>query len=61
MDTTLIDRVQLFQSRGFAETAAALLRDAHVMPVVNLEREPVGYLVEHVSGEARLSTEGEWI
>ena len=55
------DQVQVFETREAARTVATAIGDARELPVVDADREPVGYVVEHRSGAARLSVAGEWI
>lgn len=56
-----LERVAFFGTKAAAETVADRIADARTCPVVDLDREPVGWIVEHRSGEARLSESGEWI
>ncbi len=56
-----VERVAFFGTKAIAEIVADRIVDARTCPVVNLEREPVGWIVEHRSGELRLSEAGEWI
>ncbi len=44
-----------------AEAAADRIGEARACPLVDTDREPVGWIVEHRSGAARLSVAGEWI
>ena len=55
------ERVACFGTKASAGAVADRLGDARTCPVVNVDREPVGWIVEHRSGEARLSETGEWI
>ena len=56
-----VERVACFGVEAAARAVADRIADARICPVVNLDREPVGWIVEHRSGEARLSEAGEWI
>ena len=55
------ERVALFSVEAIAQAVADRICDARTCRVVNLEREPVGWIVEHRSGEVRLSEAGESI
>lgn len=55
------ERVALFSAKATAQAVADRIGDARTCPVVNLDRDPVGWIVEHRSGDARLSETGEWI
>ncbi len=56
-----VERVKLFETLPAAETAADRIGDARACPLVDTDHEPVGWIVEHRSGAARLSVTGEWI
>ena len=57
-----VERVELFETLPAAETAADGIGNARACPLVDTDdREPVGWIVEHWSGAARLSVTGEWI
>ena len=50
-----VERVKLFETLPAAETAADRIGEARACPLVDTDREPVGWIVEHRSGAARLS------
>ena len=54
-------RVALFSVEAIAQAVADCIGDPRTCPVVDLDRAPVGWIVEHRSGEARPSETGEWI
>ena len=56
-----IERVAFFGTKAAAEILADRIAEARTCPVVNLDKERVGWIVEHRSGELRLSEAGEWI
>ena len=56
-----IERVKLFETLQAAEAAADRVGNADACPLVDTDRELVGWIVEHRSGAARLSVTGEWI
>ena len=55
------ERVALFSTKAAAGAVADRLGDARPCPVVSVDREPVRWIVEHRSGDIRLSETGEWI
>ena len=55
------ERVAFFGTKAAAGAVAERLGDARPCPVVSVDREPVGWIVEHWSGDMRLSETGEWI
>ena len=56
-----VERVKLFETLPAADAVADRIGNAHACPLVDTDREPVGWIVEHRSGAARLSVTGEWI
>ncbi len=56
-----VERVKLFETLPAAEAAADRIGEARACPLVDTDHEPVGWIVEHRSGGARLSVAGEWI
>ena len=56
-----LERVACFSAKAAAQAVADRIRDARPCPLVDVDREPVGWIVEHRSGDARLSETGEWI
>ena len=56
-----VERVKLFETLPAAEAAADGIGEARACPLVDADHEPVGWIVEHRSGAARLSVTGEWI
>ena len=58
---TPAERVALFATKAAAEAVADRIGDARACPVVDVDREPVGWMIEHRSGDMRLSETGEWI
>ncbi|MCY4480356.1 MAG: hypothetical protein OXB97_10710 [Rhodospirillales bacterium] len=56
-----VERLKLFETLPAAEAAADWIGEARAFPLVDMDREPVGWIVEHRSGAARLSVTGEWI
>ena len=61
MEKIAVNYVKLFPTRKAAETIALWIGEARVCPLVDSDREQIGFIVEHRSGEARLSVAGRWI
>ncbi|MDE0371611.1 MAG: hypothetical protein OXI73_03585 [Rhodospirillales bacterium] len=61
MEKIAVDRIELFPTRKAAEIMALWIGEARVCPLVDSDREQLGFIVEHQSGEARLSVAAQWI